>query len=141
MSDVRSASWINGEIRKSNERVRLRLLGRKGTEAKRLETKYPKIEATKIARFEYKYDAADNGKIALFYESKEWKFVRYEALRLHGAQCQCCGASRKAGAVMNVDHIQSLRAAWERRLDIDNLQVLCGDCNIGKGARHADDWR
>ncbi len=90
---------------------------------------------------QYRYDPADNDRLEQFYQSREWKLMRYEALRKHGGRCQCCGASPAEGKRLNVDHIYAARVYWDLRLDINNLQVLCEDCNEGKGARHADDWR
>jgi hypothetical protein len=99
----------------------------------------PRVVVTRTV--EYTYDAIDNKRLDEFYASKEWKLMRYEALRLHGGRCQCCGASPAEGKRLNVDHVKPLRVFWELRLEISNLQVLCEDCNVGKGARHADDWR
>jgi 5-methylcytosine-specific restriction endonuclease McrA len=75
-----------------------------------------------------------------FYRSPEWKQLRYMILVQRGARCECCGASAKDGAKMNVDHVEPISKAWERRLDPTNLQILCGSCNQGKGGR-SDDWR
>lgn len=88
----------------------------------------------------YRYDEADNAAIEAFYNSAEWRMARYEALRRDGGYCACCGRHPPA-VILNVDHIVGLRVDWSRRLDVSNLQVLCADCNAGKGARHADDWR
>lgn len=100
----------------------------------------PRLRLTKSV--EYRYQETDNARIAEFYDSREWAAMRYEALRLHGARCQCCGATPSDGrTVLNVDHIKPLRVFWDLRLDLNNLQILCGGCNLGKGARHADDWR
>jgi hypothetical protein len=76
-----------------------------------------------------------------FYDSEEWKQLRYKALVKHGAACQCCGRSRKDGVVIHVDHIKPRFHFPELELDFENLQVLCADCNQGK--RHLDqtDWR
>lgn len=76
-----------------------------------------------------------------FYDSKEWKYARYKALQRMGGRCMCCGASAAEGRQMNVDHIKSVRYHWRLRLDQNNLQVLCSDCNVGKGARDDTDWR
>lgn len=90
----------------------------------------------------YEYKASDDRRLTDFYASPEWKLMRYEALRLHAARCQCCGADPSDGkTILNVDHIKPARVFWNLRLEIGNLQVLCGPCNQGKGARHADDWR
>ena len=70
-----------------------------------------------------------------------WRRLRMEALKLHGARCQCCGASPATGAVMNVDHIKPRKLRPDLALTLDNLQVLCGDCNHGKGNWDTTDWR
>lgn len=76
-----------------------------------------------------------------FLESYAWRRVRMEALKRHGAICQCCGASRKTGAVIHVDHIKPRKLFPNLALDIDNLQVLCHECNHGKGNWDMTDWR
>lgn len=76
-----------------------------------------------------------------FYRSWEWKQSRYEALRKHGVRCQCCGARREDGVRIVVDHIRPLRRHWNLRLAQTNLQILCDDCNMGKGSRDETDWR
>ncbi len=63
------------------------------------------------------------------------------ALVKYGARCQCCGATRKNGVQMHVDHIQPRREFPALALDLDNLQVLCEVCNHGKGNWDATDWR
>lgn len=77
----------------------------------------------------------------LFLQSYEWRRIRMVALKKHGATCQCCGASPKTGAVMNVDHIKPRKLFPELALDVNNLQVLCGVCNHGKGNWDETDWR
>jgi 5-methylcytosine-specific restriction endonuclease McrA len=42
---------------------------------------------------------------------------------------------------LNVDHIKPRRRFPELSLDPDNLQVLCGNCNTGKGSWDTTDWR
>lgn len=68
-----------------------------------------------------------------FLQSKAWKRLRFQALKKHGMKCQACGSSPSTGAVLNVDHIFPRRLFPELALRLDNLQVLCGDCNEGKG--------
>ncbi len=67
-----------------------------------------------------------------FLNSKSWKRLRYKALKLHGMCCQCCGARPSSGATLNVDHIFPRLLFPQLALQIDNLQVLCSDCNEGK---------
>lgn len=76
-----------------------------------------------------------------FYESYEWRKVRFDALKASDGKCQLCGRSKHDGVTLNVDHIIPLRKNWKRRADITNLQVLCHECNHGKGNRDTTDWR
>lgn len=77
----------------------------------------------------------------LFYSSIEWRKIRYEVLREQKGRCQCCGRSAKDGVKMHVDHIIPLSKDWNKRLDKNNLQVLCEDCNLGKSNTDKIDWR
>lgn len=76
-----------------------------------------------------------------FLSSYAWRQVRMQALKKYGPVCMCCGATPSTGAVMNVDHIKPRRLFPQLALDIDNLQILCGDCNHGKGNWDQTDWR
>jgi hypothetical protein len=67
-----------------------------------------------------------------FLQSKAWKRLRFQALKTHGMACQACGASPSTGAVLNVDHIFPRRLFPHLALRLDNLQVLCAECNEGK---------
>lgn len=76
-----------------------------------------------------------------FYRSDEWRALRYAAFAAYGRKCSCCGASPETGAVMHVDHIKPRFTHQELALELSNLQILCADCNKGKGAWDATDWR
>jgi len=76
-----------------------------------------------------------------FLSSFQWRKVRMQALLRHGATCQCCGSSPKTGSVMNVDHVKPRKLFPALALDINNLQVLCHECNHGKGNWDMTDWR
>lgn len=76
-----------------------------------------------------------------FLLSFEWRRVRMEALKKYGPRCMCCGASPATGAVMNVDHIKPRKHFPHLALDINNLQILCEQCNHGKGNWDRTDWR
>lgn len=71
----------------------------------------------------------------------EWRKVRMMALKKYGPTCQCCGATPATGAVMNVDHIKPRKLFPQLALDVDNLQILCHECNHGKGNWDMTDWR
>jgi len=76
-----------------------------------------------------------------FYDSRHWKEIRYEALRRDGARCLCCGRTRADGVVLHVDHIRPRYTHPELALSAENLQVLCAECNVGKGWQDDTDWR
>lgn len=76
-----------------------------------------------------------------FYESREWREVRYKALVKNNGKCECCGAGKHNGKILHVDHILPRSLFPARELDITNLQVLCEDCNLGKSNKDVTDWR
>lgn len=76
-----------------------------------------------------------------FYVSIEWRNLRYMALKLLGARCQCCGASAKDGVRIHVDHIKPRSTHPHLALCLSNVQILCDDCNFGKGNWDSTDWR
>lgn len=66
-----------------------------------------------------------------FYKSREWKELRLAVLSVCD-RCVLCGAGKIHGAVLHVDHIKP-RSLWpELSLDMNNMQVLCGPCNMAK---------
>lgn len=76
-----------------------------------------------------------------FYSSRAWKILRYQAFERHGNKCQCCGISPSLGAVLHVDHIKPKSTHPHLALDLNNLQILCSDCNMGKINQFQTDWR
>jgi len=76
-----------------------------------------------------------------FLESYAWRKLRMEALIKYGRRCQCCGTTPEFGGVMNVDHIKPRKLFPDLALQLDNLQVLCHQCNHGKGNWDQTDWR
>lgn len=76
-----------------------------------------------------------------FLQTYEWRRLRMEAIKKHGRACQCCGALPSPGKPINVDHIKPRRLYPELALSLDNLQVLCHECNHGKGNWDMTDWR
>ena len=53
----------------------------------------------------------------------------------------CCGHRGTQDNPLQVDHIKPRSKFPHLALEISNLQVLCRDCNLGKGNRDATDWR
>ena len=70
-----------------------------------------------------------------FYMSWEWRTLRMDVLNHYGRACMSCG---ETNGKICVDHVKSLHTHWELRLEIENLQVLCDACNMGKGAQDYD---
>ena len=106
--------------------------------------KKPKNKAARIVVRKAEKERSDKDdfvKSNAFLSSYEWRRVRMEALKMYGGRCQCCGASPATGAVLNVDHIKPRKKYPHLALNVDNLQVLCGACNHGKGNWDETDWR
>ena len=103
-----------------------------------------KVQGKKAPKpYVYKKPLTITKKIATdidFYSSWEWKKVRYNVLLKYGRRCMCCGAT-PPDAVMVVDHIKPRKKYPELSLNIDNLQVLCNDCNMGKSNDNYTDFR
>lgn len=76
-----------------------------------------------------------------FYHSREWREVRYKALLRSDGRCECCGSGKAQGAVLHVDHIKPRSKFPSMELALENLQVLCLDCNKGKSNTDQTDWR
>jgi hypothetical protein len=76
-----------------------------------------------------------------FLRSFEWRRVRMQVLERDGARCCCCGRTAADGVAINVDHVKNRKTFPHLALDLGNLQVLCGDCNHGKGNKFSTDWR
>ncbi len=72
-----------------------------------------------------------------FYKTNRWLRLRYETFEEQGVVCAVCGA-RPPGIEMHIDHIKPRSKFPELEYDKTNLQVLCHDCNIGKGAIHKE---
>lgn len=73
-----------------------------------------------------------------FINSPLWRKLRYQALLTYGRKCMCCGST---DGPFHVDHIKPRSKHPELALTLSNLQVLCEDCNLGKGAWDETDWR
>jgi 5-methylcytosine-specific restriction endonuclease McrA len=76
-----------------------------------------------------------------FAQSRPWSRLRYDFLRDQDGRCRCCGLGAADGARLNVDHILPRITHPQLALAYANLQVLCSNCNQGKGNHNATDWR
>lgn len=75
-----------------------------------------------------------------FYQTKAWKALAYRCKLRDGRKCMCCGATPEDGARIVSDHIKPVRLRWDLRLDPNNIQTLCDDCNLGKGSTDQTDF-
>lgn len=125
---------IRPDLRGGVQEVMANFVGQ-GIEAKALQQKVAAQKRTKVET------RSGWSAYKAFYETEEWRRVRYEALRLHGGKCCLCGATAHQGAVLHVDHIKPRSLFRELELDVNNLQVLCADCNLGKSNLDDTDWR
>lgn len=71
-----------------------------------------------------------------FYWTKEW--VQLSNMFKHRndrGHCEVCGRKwfSDVDTERNVDHIKPIKYFWELRLDYDNLQMCCSECNREKG--------
>lgn len=73
-----------------------------------------------------------------FFQSRAWQKLRYEAILKNGRRCQACGRS---DLEIHVDHIKPRSKYPRLALKLSNLQILCRDCNLGKGTWDETDWR
>lgn len=73
-----------------------------------------------------------------FYLSLEWKVLRYRALLHYGKKCLKCGI---IDSEMHVDHIKPISLYPDLKEDMNNLQVLCKECNLEKSNIHTTDYR
>ena len=97
----------------------------------------PACEAQRAARVtaenrgRYKdYDTNKRDKRSTeFYRSRPWKRTRLAALARDNYLCRACMERDRVTAATVVDHIKPLKLAWEKRLDLDNLQSLCAKCH------------
>ncbi|GGA77008.1 hypothetical protein GCM10011369_18640 [Neiella marina] len=76
-----------------------------------------------------------------FYSSTKWLRIRALALEKYGARCACCGATPADGVRMHVDHIKPRSIHPDLELELENLQVLCEACNLGKSNLSEKQWR
>ena len=70
-----------------------------------------------------------------FYQSKEWKALRLQALRRDGYRCVMCGEDINGKGLSRVDHIKPVRDYPSLALSLGNLRCLCAPCD---NRRHAE---
>ena len=72
-----------------------------------------------------------------FYSAWSWRKLRFEVLKKYGAVCMLCNSTEN----IVVDHILPRKKFPKLAMDINNLQVLCRNCNMGKSDDDYTDFR
>jgi 5-methylcytosine-specific restriction endonuclease McrA len=116
----------------SEARRQKRELKKKEKEERKLARKDRKLVRKKLNR-KKRYKPPND-----FYDTDEWRALRYKAIKLYGRVCSCC---RTTTGEMHVDHIKPKSKHPELALTLSNLQILCKDCNLGKGNTDSIQWR
>lgn len=68
-----------------------------------------------------------------FINSNEWLAIRMKVI-IRDKKCLACGSTDN----LQCDHIRPMASHWHLRKDLDNLQLLCKQCNFGKGLQSID---
>ena len=64
-----------------------------------------------------------------FYNTEEWKKLRFRALVHYPRKCMICFTNNRE---LVVSHKRSISEFPELKLEISNIEILCDDCKIGK---------
>lgn len=65
--------------------------------------------------------------------------LRWQVFQRDGWKCVACGRQSHDGVLLHVDHILPRSKGGKDALD--NLQTLCGECNLGKSNRDSTNLR
>ena len=93
----------------------------------------PIVEAEREARMRAsklesnkRYNKTRDPKYVGFYNSSEWRTLSAKYTQDKGFRCEKCGA-----IATEVHHVKAIQTpeGWERRLDSDNLELLCKACH------------
>ncbi|ARJ41389.1 hypothetical protein B1H58_04785 [Pantoea alhagi] len=90
---------------------------------------------------ERQLQSEEKGSTNSFYQTKEWRKLRYQAFKKYGNNCAVCGRSPKDGLIMHVDHIKPRSRYPHLALEITNLQIMCKECNVSKSNKDNIKWR
>lgn len=76
-----------------------------------------------------------------FYNSPEWEAARLAVLTRDHYLCRQCLREKRITHTTTVHHIVPIREAWEKRLDLENMEAICPAHHNQErgGKRHAQD--
>ena len=75
------------------------------------------------------------------YQSDEFRKLRHMVFIRDGERCAKCGAKHSYNNWLEIDHIKPVSKYPTLGMDIDNLQVLCRNCNRLKSNIDETDYR
>lgn len=74
-------------------------------------------------------------KYASFYNSKEWIALRNQKFYEADGLCEICKKNGIIKQGKEVHHIEPIEQNWDKRLDYNNLILLCTDCHNSQHER------
>ncbi len=75
------------------------------------------------------------------YYNKDFRKLRLDVFQRDGEKCGKCGATPEKGLSLTIDHIKPVSKYPELAMDVNNLQVLCWECNQTKSNLNCNDYR
>ena len=97
---------------------------------------YPVISQSFLGLLEITENFEDNFFKKFDYYSKEFRELRLMVFLKDGEVCAKCQAKPEPGLSLTIDHIKPVSKFPELAMDIDNLQVLCWECNQRKSDKY-----
>lgn len=85
------------------------------------------------------YAATSMGKFD--YQADEFRMLRHMVFLRDGEVCAKCGTKSAKNNWLEIDHIKPVSKYPDLAMDIDNLQVLCRNCNRLKSNIDETDYR
>lgn len=84
---------------------------------------------------------SDDNEIMNFYHSPEWRSAIKQVRLRDMYMCQSCLRKgyvkpMRKGERFYVHHIIELKDDWSKRLDLDNLELVCSECHIESHRGH-----
>ena len=73
-----------------------------------------------------------------FMRSEEWFVLKAKTIAKYGCTCMKCKKTIQSWMQINVDHVKPRKYYPSLQNDINNLQILCSNCNKEKGNKDND---
>lgn len=121
--------------RLTKNRKKIRTIERLETSLKRVELSLKKEKVKnnsigfKITNKKDELFALANTSAEYFYRTKTWKQFRFYAFSKKEKVCCKCNSTKD----LQLDHIQPRSIYPEKAFTLENVQILCKECNFGKG--------